>query len=83
VRWAANKLKISQQATVLRLEQINLYTDLKTGSTYIAEPARRGARVLRWSRMPARERGADCPIDRIVVPLHLRQAAAVHFGWSL
>jgi Zn-dependent peptidase ImmA (M78 family) len=25
VRWAANKLKISQQATVLRLEQINLY----------------------------------------------------------
>lgn len=29
VRWAAGKLKISQEATVLRLEQINIY---KSGS---------------------------------------------------
>jgi hypothetical protein len=29
VRWAASKLKISQEATVLRLEQINFY---KSGS---------------------------------------------------
>jgi hypothetical protein len=55
-------------------------TDLATSTTYIAEIARRGSRKLRFSRMPARERGADETVNPARVPLFLRQAAHAHFG---
>ena len=57
-------------------------TNLPTGLTYIAEPARRGARKLRWSCMVERARGADELINPARMPLYLRRAAATHFGWT-
>jgi hypothetical protein len=55
-------------------------TDLATSTTYIAEITRRGSRKLRFSSMPARERGADEAINPARVPLYLRRAAHTHFG---
>jgi hypothetical protein len=57
-------------------------TNLPTSMTYIAEPARRGARKLRWSCMVERARGADERINRARMPIYLRRAAATHFWWS-
>jgi hypothetical protein len=56
-----------------------MVTDLATSLTYIAEPARRGSRKLRWSRMNARSGPGDESINLARVPLYLRRAAHAHF----
>lgn len=55
-------------------------TDLATETTFIAEPTRGNARLLRWSAMPARVRRTDVPVNRGSVPIHLRRAAAMNYG---
>lgn len=50
-------------------------TDLARDVTYVAELARKGSRKIKYSAMPAREKGGDVLIPARTVPREIRRAA--------